>query len=114
LFASFYSLHVHDVALAAAPSLVNHIKVFFQSIRDDVPRRDTHGRFMKPLDPVRHPNSMYSLPNPTTAAVFDPLSKGLNKFQPEQFHALFTRLIVFAPHIYFHHLGEAAVRCPLQ
>jgi hypothetical protein len=98
-----------------AAGLLAYIIAHFQRIKDDLPRLDVKGRLSSPLDPNKHPTFIYRLPNPTTAAAaFDPLKKGINNLKPEEFYGLNSQLIVWAPKIYFNHLGAAAaVRCPL-
>jgi hypothetical protein len=91
-----------------------YVKRFFEQVKDDLPNLDSQGRLQEPLDPIRHANFVYQLPNATTVAGFDPLKKGLNNLKPELFYVLKSRLVVWAPKTYFNHLGAAAaVRCPL-
>lgn len=59
------------------------------------------------------PTSSTVSPTPQQQACL-PLRKGLKNLKPEQFYGLNSQLIVWAPKIYFNHLGQAAaVRCPL-
>lgn len=101
-----------------ASDFIKHVSDFAQRIRDSLPRLTNKGTLKDPLDADRHGSFIYSLPNPTTAAwPFDPLKgsrRGLNNLNPQAFYGLNTRLIIWAPKLYFNHLGEAAaVRCPL-
>jgi hypothetical protein len=94
---------------------IEHVSDFAQRIRDSLPGLTNRGKLKEPLNADRHGSFIYSLPNPTTAAwPFDPLKRGLNNLNPQPFYGLNSRLIIWAPKIYFNHLGEAAaVRCPL-
>lgn len=96
-------------------SYIKYVSDFTQRIRDSLPGLNNQGKLKEPLNADIHPSFIYSLPNPTTAAYpFDPLKKGLNNLQPEPFYGLNARVILWAPKVYFNHLGEAAaVPCPL-
>jgi hypothetical protein len=68
-------------------------------------------KLTKDLDPKQHPNFIYPLPNPTTAA-FDPLKKGINNLKTAQFYLLNSCVVLWAPQIYFNHCN-VKVCCPL-
>jgi len=54
----------------ASSGLSAYILEHFQRIRADLPGLDKKENLTKPLDPTKHPNFVYGLPNPTTAGVF--------------------------------------------
>lgn len=102
------------MAIAAPTGFLQYVTAFAQSTRSSLPSLNNRtGKLSTALDKARHPNFIYPLPNPTTAA-FDPLKKGLNRIQPESFYGLNSQLVIWAPRIYFNHLDDAAaVKCPL-
>jgi hypothetical protein len=69
------------------------------------------GKLKKRFDSKQHPNFIYQLPNPTTAA-FDPSRKGLNSLKPASFYLLNSCVVLWAPRIYFNHCNIKG-RCHL-
>lgn len=92
------------------PGITSYVLDRFKAVKSALPKLNSRsGWLLDPWPIEKVPNFVLPLPNPTLK--FDPKAQTLKDFSPEEFLAMHSWMVLFAPHLFWPKLVE--VKCPL-